>query len=177
MADNMEFTVKPAEKRMKGIFDKLGMIAKPTELRRVVKTCMIVTQGMIADQFKQGGNVINAKSPLDYTIRKWQNDATTTKRKARNGWSIKPGEMTGRTKKNFIARNRSAYPVAKADLEGFRLQMSSNLQKLKKKTRKRQYIGYFEDNLGIIPSAIAIKKVCSFIIRGNITRKMEGKKI
>ena len=55
--------------------------------------------------------------------------------------------------------------------------MSSNLQKLKKKTRKRQYIGYFEDNLGIIPHKTAVKKVCAFIIRGNITRKMQGEKI
>ena len=74
----MEFTVKPAEKRMKGIFDKLGMIAKPREIRSVVKTCMIVTQGMIADQFKQGGNVISANRPLDYTITKWTNAGDLT---------------------------------------------------------------------------------------------------
>lgn len=177
--DGMQFDVIPAEKAMKGLFKKLGMLSSQQELKKVMNTCMIATQGMIADQFKAGGNIIDARRPLDYQIRRWKNDISTLNNKRYNIYSSKPGEMTRVTRKNFIARNSQAYPVAKATAEGFTLKLSSDIQRLggEAKIRQRQYIGFFEAQLGIIPKTRALRKVWKFIINGNIQKKLKGEQI
>ena len=178
MSGEIVFEFKPSEQRMKDLMKKLEKVASAREGKRILKTCMVVTQGMIADQFKQGGNVVDANSPLSYRVNKWQNSPKTTKNKQYNGYSSKPGVMTGATQKNFVARNKKAYPVQKVTETGFKLELSSNTQKLgkKKKTRRqRQYIGYFEEQLGIVPDKRALRKVNKFILEGNLDKIIKGK--
>ena len=178
--DAMQFDVKPAERAMKGLFKKLGMLSSRQELQKVMHTCMVATQGMIADQFKAGGNIVDAKRPLSYQTRKWRNDTSTLNNKRYNVYSTNPGEMTQATRKNFIARNSRAYPEAKATATGFTLKLSSDTQRLKGGEggiRQRQYIGFFEAQLGIIPRTRALRKVWKFIINGNIQKKLKGEKI
>tara|TARA_R110000764_G_scaffold158550_1_gene246343 strand:- start:902 stop:1444 length:543 start_codon:yes stop_codon:yes gene_type:complete len=177
--DAMQFDVKPAERAMKGLFKKLGMLSSRQELQKVMHTCMVATQGMIADQFKAGGNIVDARRPLDYQTRAWKNKTSTLNNKRYNIYSSKPGEMTRITRKNFIARNSQAYPEAKATAEGFTLKLSSDTQRLggEAKVRQRQYIGFFEAQLGIIPRTRALRKVWKFIINGNIQKKLKGEKI
>lgn len=162
--------IKKADDELSTLMRKLKKIGNPELRRKVMQFSMFDTMSQIKKQFKLGGNIIARETispktgPMklgigdSFRTLKWTNLPKTQKNKQYNNYMKKPGFMTGTLAKNIRKESKTAFTELKFGVSSFKIKISANNQKLNTETRERQYAGFFNQRLGLIPKKQALQQ-------------------
>ena len=162
MAQRIGFNLDVTDKKLQKLMSTLKKIGKTKTLKGAMQAAMEDIQREIAQQWKNGGNLVAYTLKGKKRYKKWRNAKSTLARKKAQGGSKRvPGVQTGDLRKAMKFMNK-AYAGTAA---------TSKSIKLKIKVVDKygtNYAGYFDDQMGLIPAPAAVKNIVRVGLEENI---------